>query len=103
MSFSSQNIEIKKFISARVENRQDLLAVEEPLEIRLEFEDSEANWQQKSISITMRTPGHDFDLALGFLFSEGIIRSTSDFDKISYCGPPVKLLGHSNIVKIKLA
>ena len=43
---------------------QDLLAVEEPLEIRL---------GARPVSITMRTPGSDFDLAAGFLFTEGII------------------------------
>lgn len=46
------------------ESRQDLLAVEEPLEIRL---------GERPVSITMRTPGHDADLAVGFLFTEGIV------------------------------
>src|SRR6266545_2757068 len=46
--------------------RQDQLAVEEPLEIRLD---------DRVVCVTMRTPGHDFELAAGFLFSEGIIRN----------------------------
>ena len=46
---------------------QDLLAIEEPLEIRV---------GDKTISITMRTPGHDFELAAGFLFTEGILQSS---------------------------
>ncbi len=50
----------------------DLLAVEEPLEIVLAWRQSE-KWQQKSLSVTMRTPGHDEELALGFLFSEGLL------------------------------
>lgn len=54
---------------------QDLLAVEEPLEIRL---------GGKSISITMRTPGHDFDLAAGFLFSEGILHDAADVREIHW-------------------
>jgi len=54
---------------------QDLLAVEEPLEIRL---------GSKSISITMRTPGHDFELAAGFLFTEGILHHTSEIREIRW-------------------
>src|SRR5438445_4933016 len=48
--------------------REDHLAVEEPFEVRIEH---------KSIATIMRTPGHDFELALGFLFSEGIIQDAS--------------------------
>ena len=48
----------------RSEARQDLVAVEEPLEIRI---------GEMTVSITMRTPGHDEDLAMGFLFTEGIV------------------------------
>jgi FdhD protein len=54
---------------------QDLLAVEEPLEIRL---------GDKSISITMRTPGNDFELAAGFLFSEGILHDAAEIRKINW-------------------
>jgi FdhD protein len=54
---------------------QDLLAVEEPLEIRL---------GAKSISITMRTPGHDFELAAGFLFTEGILHHASEIREIRW-------------------
>jgi FdhD protein len=50
---------------------QDLLAVEEPLEIRL---------NGKTISITMRTPGHDAELAAGFLFTEGILQETGQIE-----------------------
>ena len=58
--------------------QQDHLAVEEPLEIQLEYGMTNDR-QRKSISITMRTPGHDIELAKGFLFTEGIITS---FDQI---------------------
>jgi FdhD protein len=51
----------------------DLLAVEEPLEIRI---------GSKTISITMRTPGHDFELAAGFLFTEGILQNFQQIHKI---------------------
>jgi len=52
---------------------QDLLAIEEPLEIRI---------GDKTISITMRTPGHDFDLAAGFLFTEGILADARQIQSI---------------------
>jgi FdhD protein len=54
---------------------QDLLAVEEPLEIRL---------GQKPVSITMRTPGHDFELAAGFLFTEGILHHAADVQAVGW-------------------
>jgi FdhD protein len=52
----------------------DSLAVEEPLEIQIEF-GAKKNRVRNSISVTMRTPQHDSDLAIGFLFTEGIIAS----------------------------
>ena len=59
-----------------VSRREDVLAVEEPLEIRVGGE---------SLSITMRTPGHDFELAAGFLISEGIVAHAADIAAIRYC------------------
>jgi len=60
----------------------DVLAVEEPLEIRLGFQDG----THKAISITMRTPGEDAELAAGFLFTEGIIKSPEQIKQIRHCG-----------------
>ena len=68
----------------------DVLAVEEPLEIRAAWENRE-----KAISVTMRTPGDDFDLAAGFLFTEGLIQSAGDIDSIRQWGSP-------NIVRVAL-
>lgn len=59
--------------------RPDTLAVEEPLEIRLLGE---------PIAITMRTPGHDVELAAGFLVSEGVVRTGPDFRTAIHCGGP---------------
>lgn len=56
--------------------REDFLAVEEPLEIRV---------GGKALAITMRTPGHDFDLAAGFLVSEGVISELDHFGAARYC------------------
>ncbi|HVP62522.1 MAG TPA: formate dehydrogenase accessory sulfurtransferase FdhD [Myxococcaceae bacterium] len=57
--------------------RADVVAVEEPLEIRLAGD---------TVAITMRTPGADHALAAGFLLSEGIIRSVDDLGTVSHCG-----------------
>jgi FdhD protein len=73
---------------------QDLLAVEEPLEIRL---------GDKSISITMRTPGNDFELAAGFLFTEGILQHADQIREIRWShhtnGNP-RQLGNSVTVEL---
>lgn len=61
----------------------DALAIEEPLEIRLEFGPAEKRAVQ-NISVTMRTPGNDAELALGFLFTEGIIQNHSDITEIAH-------------------
>lgn len=61
--------------SARLES--DLLAVEEPLEIDLGFE-VQGKRVEKTLSITMRTPGHDRELAAGFLYTEGIVSHPGD-------------------------
>jgi FdhD protein len=63
----------------------DTLAVEEPLEIRLAFTEN-GKFQHKAVSITMRTPGNDFELAAGFLFTEGVISSRNEISDIKYCG-----------------
>lgn len=61
-------------------DRRDWLATEEPLEIRLDGPGGAA-----PVSVTMRTPGHDFELAAGFLFGEGIVNAAEDVRTIRYC------------------
>lgn len=81
---------------------QDNLAVEEPLEIRLGYETAEGRREHKSISITMRTPGDDFELAAGFLFTEGIIHDAAEIEEIKHCGVPVGKNFLRNTVRVDL-
>lgn len=67
----------------RHENGDDFLAVEEPLEIQLEYGD-EHNRRTQSLSITMRTPGNDMELTAGFLLTEGIVKHHSDILNIKH-------------------
>ena len=65
----------------------DLVVVEEPLEIRV---------GDKAVSVTLRTPGADFDLAAGFLFTESILRSREEIESIRHWGSP-------NVVRVALS
>jgi FdhD protein len=80
-------------------SRLDQVAVEEPLEIRLL-----AGRERKTIAVTMRTPGADFELAAGFLYSEGVIANRADIRTIRYClDPAVDTIQQYNIVNVTLA
>lgn len=84
--------------SGAQEVHDDVVAVEEPLEIRLGFE-SPTGLQRQSVSITMRTPGEDFSLAAGFLFTEGIVRDPAEIADIVWCGGGLE----QNVVRVDLA
>jgi FdhD protein len=72
-----------RFVGEEPRTVADVIAVEEPLEIQLAYGPSDAR-RVKSISVTMRTPGHDFELAAGFLMTEGVVADSSDIGDISY-------------------
>ena len=78
---SVKHIKIKKVSTHGIVETEDQLAVEEPLEIQLKFGPKD-NQTKKSISVTMRTPGNDEELAAGFLFTEGIITNISQFEEV---------------------
>ncbi len=82
--------------NGKVRSHSDQVATEEPLEIRLVS-------PQKTVAVTMRTPGADFELAAGFLYSEGVVSSRQDIERISYCvDPNVDGEQRYNIVNVKL-
>lgn len=83
------------------ESVDDVLAVEEPLQIRLQFACGES-WQEESLAVTMRTPGHDFELATGFLFAENVIAGPGDIEAVRYCRQ-VKEQEQGNVVLVRLA
>ena len=84
MNVRSQAITVAKIRGNLRETSNDRVAVEEPLEIRLGFRQGDQRITQ-AVSITMRTPGDDEDLAVGFLFSESIIRSPADLAIVKPC------------------
>jgi FdhD protein len=96
------------------EAASETLAVEEPLEIQLGY-GAAGERAVKSVSVTMRTPGHDFELAAGFLMTEGVVRDVNDIEHVAYAEfdtPPLQadvmdrgILPHrarNNIVRVDL-
>ncbi len=80
--------QLTRWHHARPQHVEDELVVEEPLEIRV---------NQESLIVVMRTPGHDFELAAGFLYTEGLIKSSDDIHIIAYCED-----SEDNIVNVHL-
>ena len=79
-----QSKQTLRYSEDKVEEKSDLLAIEEPLEIRITFL-QKSKRVEKALSVTMRTPGNDEELTLGFLLTEGIIKSLSDVISIKHC------------------
>ena len=66
---------------------EDHLAIEDPIEIVLHYDDAQAGLSSKALTLTMRTPGHDAEMITGFLFGEGIIQAAGDIDSIEFNEP----------------
>lgn len=97
---------IREFSVARSDAKgrrddDDRLAVEEPMEIRV-VAGTGVERKARSLSVTMRTPGHDFELAAGFLLTEGILQDAEQIEAIEFCGPAAPGRSTSNIVRVKL-
>lgn len=84
---------VRRIRGAHSTSEQDRLAIEEPLELRVNGE---------PLAVTMRTPGDDAKLAVGFLFAEGIVGSIDEISSIAPCGR-VGEVGYGNVIEISPA
>ena len=94
------SVDVMRVSGPHREAAKDVVAGEEPMEIRLRIPQGDGTFT-RSLSVTMRTPGNDFELAAGFLFTEGIISGTPDIEKIEYT-PEGKEDQAYNIVTVSL-
>ncbi|WP_141612633.1 formate dehydrogenase accessory sulfurtransferase FdhD [Litorilinea aerophila] len=88
---------IWRFEGGQWSRKSDYMATEEPLEIQLS-----AGAQRETVSITMRTPGNDYELAAGFLYSEGIIQAKQDVDHMIYCVDGSPMRQEYNFLRVQL-
>jgi FdhD protein len=96
----SERIRLTEVRSARPSDREDEVASEEPLEIRV-VPGSSNDAEPSRIAVTMRTPGADFELAVGFLVSEGLLHAPEEVARIAYCADPGEPQ-HHNVVQVTL-
>jgi FdhD protein len=100
---SSRRIEVRRFRGGELalSDDPDLVATEEPFEIRVGYSRRDGSRAEEPVSVTMRTPGHDENLAVGFLFTEGIIRAGSDVQSVTARSQGAD--GLVNVVRVELA
>ena len=97
----NSNNKVTKFKKNHFKNTEDEISIEEPLEISIKYKEKE-NWITKSLSITMRTPGHDEDLVRGFLFNEQIIQNLDNIKSIESFGNKVGQYSIQNKILITI-
>ncbi|MEM6347718.1 MAG: formate dehydrogenase accessory sulfurtransferase FdhD [Bacteroidota bacterium] len=95
------NFELFRYQNSKMSLADDLVVVEEPLQIILQY-GPEAARQEHTLTLTMRTPGHDFELAIGFLLSEGVIDSPAQILKVWHCEQPKDPAEGENVLKVAL-
>lgn len=78
--FNKKKQSIWTIDNGQLQRRKDIVATEEPMEILLR-----AGQEQRTVAITMRTPGNDYELAAGFLYNEGILHNKREISNMTYC------------------
>src|SRR5689334_12528648 len=73
--------QVVSYVDGDPQRRPDRLVTEEPMEIRLHGPGE----QPAAVAVTMRTPGNDFELAVGFCLTEGLLRAPDDVASVAYC------------------
>lgn len=101
MQSASKAIPIHRWKKGELQEVDDMVSVEEPLEIRLAFY-TQSSKERHQVSVTMRTPGHDEDLAIGFLFTENLIPSFEQVESIQRLDPGFRKSQRDNIIQVNL-
>jgi FdhD protein len=96
---SRTRVRVLKVEGEQASERSDHLATEEPLEIRLV-----AGGETRTLAVTMRTPGSDFELAAGYLHGERVVGTRRDVERVRYCtDPDLDAAQQYNVVSVDLA
>ena len=98
----SSKFTVFKYKSNKLNDFEDHISIEEPLEIILKYKDKNESWIEKTISITMRTPGDDEDLVRGFLFNEKVIDKLDYIEKIESVGETSDQYGLQNKIIVTI-
>ena len=93
----TRSVDVLRIKQALRDPDRDDLVIEEPLEIRVKWPGGD---KERPVAVTMRTPGNDFELAAGFLFSEGVIDARRQIREIAYCASEEEQ--HYNVVTATL-
>ncbi|MFO0600592.1 MAG: formate dehydrogenase accessory sulfurtransferase FdhD [Myxococcaceae bacterium] len=93
MSDSARAVRITKLHSEQTHLTEDLVAHEEPLELQVDG---------TSLAVVMRTPGHDEELGLGFLLTEGVVKSAADIESLRHCTTVPTPEAEDNVLQVRL-
>jgi FdhD protein len=96
-----RRVDVRRVSGGELTSDRDAVATEEPLGISLGYSRADGSRAEEEVSITMRTPGHDEDLAVGFLFTEGIIHARADVASVVPRAQP-QPSGLMNAVRVEL-